>query len=196
MRIDALRWLVFLSCLVGLGEVLAGEPYADYGFRSQPEKGFISEQDHYRWRPLNGDESPSGSSADSFQGGYQTQQPSYRPPLVMDYADTPPGLPRGVYRPVEKRHSITPHKDGFRFRTLTPREQQRTKRRNQEYNQADRFSSDGYGGLDSSPQQGYRFRPDKRLDKRGSANWGRSYSFHQNGPAFTEAYQAPIYRPD
>lgn len=202
MRIYVLLWLVSLSCLFGLGEVMAGGDYADYRFRNYSQYGPLSQEDRYRWRPLNEDEQRSDSPAEPYRERLQTPQ-RVSPPPVIDYAETPPGLPRGVYRPVEERHNITPHMEGFRFRTLSPSEQRRIKRRNEEYNQSvkpnrsesrKRLSSDGYGGFDTDRQQDYRFRPDERLDKRRSGNWGRSYTYHPNGPAFTETYQTPVYR--
>ncbi|MEW8031452.1 MAG: hypothetical protein AB2540_01505 [Candidatus Thiodiazotropha endolucinida] len=206
MRIDALLWLVSLLCLVGLGDVLAREPYADYQFRGQTQNRLGLQQDHYRWRPLNEEEEKLiESSADSANVRRPNQSTLY-PSSVIDYAETPPGLPRGVYRPVEERHTITPHMDGFRFRELTPDEQLRIKRRNEIYNQSwqpDRsdnrsiLSSGGYshGQPEIQRQGAYKFRPDKRLDKKRGGNWERSQSFPYN-PAFTEAYQAPMFRPE
>ncbi|MEW8289386.1 MAG: hypothetical protein AB2672_02575 [Candidatus Thiodiazotropha endolucinida] len=206
MRIDALLWLVSLLCLVGLGDVLAREPYADFQFRSQTQNRLGLQQDHYRWRPLNEEEEKLiESSADSANIRLPNQS-TLNPSSVIDYAETPPGLPRGVYRPVEERHTITPHMDGFRFRELTPDEQLRIKRRNELYNQSwqpDRsdnrsiHSSGGYshGQSEIQRQGAYKFRPDKRLDKKRGGNWGRSQSFPYN-PAFTDAYQAPMFRPE
>ncbi|MEW8028125.1 MAG: hypothetical protein AB2806_10340 [Candidatus Thiodiazotropha sp.] len=206
MRIDALLWLVSLFCLVGLGDVLAREPYAGYEFRTQGQNGFGFQQDPFRWRPLNEEEEKRvETSAEPFKGQHQNQPPHYPPP-VIDYAEAPSGLPPGVYRPVEERHTITPHMDGFRFRTLTPNEQLRIKRRNEAYNQAwqpDRSEnrsfmiSDGYsqGYSEIQRKEAYKFRPDKRLDKKRGGNWGRSHAFPYN-PAFTEAYQTPMFRPE
>ncbi len=201
MRIDALLWLVSLMCLFGLGEVMAGGGYADNQFRGHNRNGPVSQQNHYRWRPLNEEEKRSDSSVEAYRDTFQTPRPVYSPP-AMDYAETPPGLPRGVYRPVEERHNITPHLEGFRFRTLSPSEQLRIKRRNEEYNQSTkprrgesrrRFSFDDNSRFDANHQAGYRFRPDKRLDNRHSGGWRGSYTFNPNTPAFTETYQAPAY---
>jgi hypothetical protein len=206
LRIDVLLWLVSVSCLVGLGEVLAREPFADYQFRSQPQDGVVyQQQDQFRWRPLSEEETRhNNSSTERFKGREQNRSVLY-PPSMLDYADTPPGLPRGVYRPVEQRHTITPYQDGFRFRTLTPDEQLRTKRRNEYYNQSwqPRQSenrsvlpdSDFYRFSASQRQEAYKFRPDKRLEKNRGGNWGRSYAFPYN-PASTEAYQIPMFRPE
>jgi hypothetical protein len=207
LRIDALLWLVFLVCLVGLGEALAREPYADYLPRSQPQQGFAHQQDHFRWRPLNEDEEnlrKDSSAAGSSTTRGQSQTVLY-PPTFTDYADAPPGLPRGVYRPVEQRHTIVPHVGEYRFRTLGPDEQQRIKRRNERYNQSWQPKQDepwsspssggGYSYSEPQDQEAYRFRPDKRLDKKRDSNWGRSDLFPYN-PAFTEAYPAPMFRPE
>jgi hypothetical protein len=205
LRIDALLGLVFLACLVGLGEVLAREPYADYQFRSRPQHGYDYQQEHFRWRPLNGDEAKphKDSAAESFAGQPHTPSTFY-PPTFTDYADTPPGLPRGVYRQVEERHTIVPHMDGYRFRTLGPDEQQRIKRRNERYNQSWQSkqskqrsspSSGGYSYSESLRQEAYKFRSDKRLEKQSRRDWGLTDTFPYN-PAFTEAYQTPMFRPE
>lgn len=205
----SLRINVFLGlvCLVGLGEVLAREPYADYPFRSQARADAVYRQDHFRWRPLNQEEArlhenPStGPYSDTDQG--QTR-PAIYPPIYTDYAETPPGLPRGVFRPVEERHAIIPHMDGYRFRTLTPDEQQHIKRRNERYEQAwqpkrrEKHSSsslDGYSYAEPQRRETYRYRPDERLDNKRGGNWGRPDGFPYN-PAFTDAYQAPMFRPE
>jgi hypothetical protein len=205
LRNDALLWLVFLAWLVAFVDVLAREPYADYQYHTQPEGGLGFQQDQFRWRPLNEDEEKlrDESYNGSFRGQRQNQSTLY-PPSAIDYADTPPGLPQGVYRPVEKRHTITPHMDGFRFRTLTPDEQQRIKRRNEYFNQSWQPklseirvfpSADGYSYSEPPRQGAYMFRPDKRLDNKRGGSWDRSHDFPYN-PAFTESYQTPMFRPE
>ncbi|MEW8511185.1 MAG: hypothetical protein AB2608_10155 [Candidatus Thiodiazotropha sp.] len=203
MRIDAVLWLVFSSCLVGLGECLAAEPYGGYQPYNQSQNRSVYREEPYRWRPLNDEEPRGESSANLVPEGFENRQ-SNRAPRVTDYAVAPPGLPRGVYRPVEERHNITPHKDGFRFRTLSPSEQQRIKRRNEAYNKAwqpsrgetgQRLSSEGYGGFEANRQQDYQFRPDKRLEKRQGGSWGYPGTF-SGDPAFTEAYPAQMFRPE
>ncbi|MES9826937.1 MAG: hypothetical protein ABW201_01565 [Candidatus Thiodiazotropha sp.] len=205
MRIDALLWLVSLLCLVSLGDVLAREPYADYQFRGQTQSRSGLQQDRYRWRPLNEEETLIESSAEPDSARRPNQSILY-PSSIIDYAEAPPGLPRGVYRPVEERHTITPHMDGFRFRELNPDEQLRIKRRNEIYNQAwqpDRSenrsiqSSGGYshGQPEIRRQGAYKFRPDKRLEKKHGGNRGLFQPFPYN-PAFTEAYQTPMFRPE
>jgi hypothetical protein len=205
LRINVLLWLVSLVCLVGLGEVLAREFYGEVKHPNSAQTGSYFPKDNYRWRPLNGEEqglyiAPPSESIKQ----HQYRQPGY-PSSAIDYADTPPGLPRGVYRPVEERHTITPHKDGYRFRTLTPSEQQRIKRRNEAYSQSIQplsqekrttLSTDNYGLTKPQRQEIYKFRPDKRLDKKSTpGSWGRTGEFPYN-PAFTEAYPAPMFRPD
>ncbi|MBT2970089.1 MAG: hypothetical protein KME56_13245 [Candidatus Thiodiazotropha sp. (ex Ctena orbiculata)] len=203
MRIDAVLWLVFCSCLVGLGERLAAEPYGGYQPHNQTQNRPVYREEHYRWRPLNEEEQRGESSTKLVPEVFENRQ-SGRAQSVVDYAETPPGLPRGVYRPVEERHNITPHKDGFRFRTLSPSEQQRIKRRNDAYSKAwqpnrretgQRLSSELYGGFEANRQQEYQFRPDKRLQKQQGRSWGYPGTFTSD-PAFTEAYPAPMFRPD
>jgi hypothetical protein len=205
LRIDALLWLVVLACLVGLGEVLAREPYADYQFRGQPQHGFDYREDYFRWRPLNGDEAkPHKDSSGGSYGDRADSQSTRYPPRYTDYADTPPGLPHGVYRPVEERHTIVPHMDGYRFRTLGPDEQLRIKRRNERYHQSwqpkqseprSSPSTGVYSYSEPQRQEAYKFRPDARLEKQIRRDWGRSDTFPYN-PAFTETYQTPMFRPE
>ncbi|MES9992936.1 MAG: hypothetical protein ABW098_13340 [Candidatus Thiodiazotropha sp.] len=203
MRIDAALCLVFISCLVGLGELLAGQPYVQHQFHEQTRQRPAQSEDRYRWRPLNNEEQQGTSTSKQVPDMFDNGQ-SNRAPRIIDYAETPPGLPRGVYRPVEDRHNITPHKDGYRFRSLSPREQERIKRRNEAYNRAwqpkpkqaeQQFSSERFGSFETNRQQDYRFRPDKRLEKQQGRNWGYPSTF-TNDPAFTEAYPAPMFRPD
>ncbi|MCU7932218.1 MAG: hypothetical protein KZQ90_15555 [Candidatus Thiodiazotropha sp. (ex Codakia rugifera)] len=200
MRIDALLWLVCLLCLVGLDKVLAQQPHADFRFRGvQQNSGYP--EDQYRWRPLNGDMEPSDLKDQAFQG-QGVEKPHYYSP-VTDYADTPPGLPRGVYRPVEERHNITPHKEGFRFRTLAPSEQLRVKRRNQESRQSpnriekkrsETVPLNPYGYTDANKKKGFRFRPDKRLDRKGGASGKREGYTYPYNPTFSGTYSAPVFR--
>ncbi|MCU7892148.1 MAG: hypothetical protein KZQ78_11260 [Candidatus Thiodiazotropha sp. (ex Ustalcina ferruginea)] len=203
MRIDALLWLVCLLCLGSLDEVLAQQPHADFQFRSLQQNSSYPE-DQYRWRPLNGDMEYSGLTDQAFQGQGK-DEPGYFS-SVTDYADTPSGLPRGVYRPVQERHNITPHKEGFRFRTLTPSEQLRVKRRNQENrqspnrvekNRSEKAPLNPYGAYtDANNREGFRFRPDKRLDKKGRGSGRREDHTFPYDPAFTGTYPAPIFRQD
>ncbi|MCU7904966.1 MAG: hypothetical protein KZQ76_03770 [Candidatus Thiodiazotropha sp. (ex Epidulcina cf. delphinae)] len=187
-----------MLCLMGLDAAMAEHPHADDRFRSlQTDEDSVRGQ--YRWRPLDG-EAPAVHRTD------QPSQPSVlieqRYPPVTDYAETPPGIPRGVYRPVEGRHDITPHYEGYRFRSLSPSEQSRIKRRNQENRWSRAKLENGgrrkipatpYVKDDSDNWGGYTFRPDKRLDKneRGGAVFSSPYL-----PAFSDAYPAPQFRRD
>ena len=91
---------------------------------------------------------------------------------MTDYTDEPFGLPPGTYRPVEQRHTIIPHLEGYRFRPLVPEEQLRNRERNEE--QASMRQEEGWAGFGSQsggggyPSAGkrpdFRFRPDSRLD--------------------------------
>ncbi|MCU7802868.1 MAG: hypothetical protein KZQ96_06690 [Candidatus Thiodiazotropha sp. (ex Lucinoma borealis)] len=203
MRIDALLWLVCLLSLGSLDKVLAQQPHADFQFRSLQQNS-SNPEDQYRWRPLNGDMEYSGLTDQAFQG-QGGDEPGYFSP-VTDYADSPSGLPRGVYRPVQERHNITPHKEGFRFRTLAPSEQLRVKRRNQENRQSpnrvekkrsEKAPLNPYGGYtDTNNREGFRFRPDKRLDKKRRGSGRREDHTFPYNPAFTGTYPAPIFRQD
>ncbi|MCU7920775.1 MAG: hypothetical protein KZQ95_20830 [Candidatus Thiodiazotropha sp. (ex Epidulcina cf. delphinae)] len=177
---------------------MAQHPYADYRFRGQ-QTDQASVWSQYRWRPLD-DETPPVHQAD------QPVEPSVsieqRYPPVTDYAETPPGLPRGVYRPVEERHNITPHHEGFRFRSLSPSEQSRIERRNQQSRQSRmKLENGGRREMPATPYAkgdrinwgGYTFRPDKRLDNKGRGDVVPSYPYP---PAFSNAYPAPQFRQD
>jgi hypothetical protein len=124
----------------------------------------------YRWRPLK-----KGKKR------YTTKQlntPSLNPSSVQgyqDYADPQRGLPYDAYRPVKKRHHLTPYYQGYRFRPLSPNEQMRVKKRNREYEE--QLSLEAYLYHSQQPviydrpqgdwpSQPYRFRPDKRLNQK------------------------------
>lgn len=140
---------------------------AGASYSERPEQaGFDRLQ--YRWRPLDGEEPPPVLQWPEYATVNERNLPAYH-----DYADTPPGLPRGVYRPVRERHKITPHHQGYRFRPLSPAEQVRIKERNSAARDGDkqpglvfRSQRQAVHGRDStvSRQSRYRFRPDKRLD--------------------------------
>ena len=167
--------------------------YPDASHYDRPRQaGF--DQRQYRWRPFEGKEQPSVSQWPQSEAPVKQSVPDYQ-----DYADTPMGLPRGVYRPVQERHEITPHHQGFRFRPLSPAEQVRIKKRNSANRDAGkqrdivfRPQSQTAHGRDStvSRQSRYRFRPDKRLD---TIERRRVPSYSQE-PAFTELYPAPVFR--
>jgi hypothetical protein len=121
----------------------------------------------YRWRPL--DEENAGAQAE------RRGPPTNRMPAVEDYTDEPFGLPPGTYRPIEQRHTITPHLEGYRFRPIVPEEQVRNRTQNerQEQSLSDRnypqSAGQGEPAYEGYPMGGqvpsYNFRPDPRLDK-------------------------------
>jgi hypothetical protein len=164
-------WLLFL---IGPAVVLAEQQAAPFSTQySQPLQDDF-ERGEYRWRPLKKREEQVTTSPGIDWGRSATPlAPQYR-----DYADTPSGLPRGVYRPVPKRHQITPHHQGYRFRPLSPAEQERIKKRNianRESNQPPRElvfrpyrRTTGRRSYSLSAQGQYRFRPDKRLEESPS----------------------------
>ncbi|MET0066155.1 MAG: hypothetical protein ABW076_07400 [Candidatus Thiodiazotropha sp.] len=148
-----------------------------------------------RWRPLDSTETERQTPHDNSSQAYTSGIPQYQ-----DYTDTPYGLPRGVYRPVEERHIITPHHKGYRFRPLTPNEQVRVHKRNtdqlQEMSRArnDRrpvYTPRGADASAFSGQSGFRFRPDDRLP---SMTDSPSRSYPPN-PEFTELYPSNLFRP-
>jgi hypothetical protein len=120
---------------------------------------------YYRWRPLEEEDSKAST---------ELRQP--RPAWGRggtDYTDEPFGLPPGTYRPIEERHTITPHLEGYRFRPIDPDEQRRNRMRNKSQ---ERIQAEG-GGPQSNGREGvpgasytgeqtpaFMFRPDPRLD--------------------------------
>jgi hypothetical protein len=178
-----LSWLLFLiGSAVALAEQRAYPFSTQY---SQPQQ-IGSGQGAYRWRPLEEKDEQVTSSGFDRARSADTLVPHYR-----DYADTPSGLPKGVYRPVPKRHQITPHHQGFRFRPLSPAEQERIKKRNtanRESNQPPREMifrpyrrRTGGTNYSLSAQGQYRFRPDKRLEESTS----RTTPLYSLEPGFT-----------
>lgn len=139
-----------------------------------------------RWRPLESEE------------GSGTAEPEVNLPAYSgrrDYTDEPFGLPRGTYRRIEERHTITPHLEGYRFRPIDPDEQVRNRGRNEQQERADRNRSyappRGYDGSDGFRPSGQpptiKFRPDGRLDKRSNGAPARY--------AFPMGADAPMFRP-
>lgn len=141
-----------------------------------------------RWRPL---ESESTQEDSGNRGWTQNEGPS-----TYDYTDEPLGLPRGTYRRIEQRHTITPHSEGYRFRPIKPDEQQRNRARNENADQI-------HQGAMTVPQSAYQngvqnhtqdrrgpevlFRPDARLDSRSRGGPSR-YDYPLGG-------SAPVFRP-
>jgi hypothetical protein len=165
----------FVVCLPVLillvyGNLLAAEEaYGTYPYNLYTEQHVAptaaKSGGRYRWRPL--EEQAVGESARQGQA-----RPSWRSG-VMDYTDEPFGLPPGTYRPIEERHTITPHREGYRFRPINPQEQRRNRARNitQERNQGERGSPQstertGGAGVSYTGEQmpAFKFRPDPRLD--------------------------------
>jgi hypothetical protein len=175
-----------LVIVMGYGVAVAQPPFGDDRFRNPyPDAGTGAEAMDYRWRPLE-QEDPGG----------QPQSPpareGYGHPQGSGYTDEPFGLPRGTFRRIEERHTITPHHEkGFRFRPIDPDEQERVKERNandrQSYprNPVMRGNGETYPAdrIPSPP----KFRPDKRLDK-GARGPDSRYSY-------PEGRQRPQFRP-
>jgi hypothetical protein len=144
-----------------------------------------------RWRPL--DEDPAGDSyrrPDTHAGPY---------PGASDYTDEPLGLPRGTYRAIEKRHTITPHLEGYRFRPIDPNEQLRNRSRNDSQEQSMRgHAASQWDRTTNAPPYGYgpsaqapvlNYRPDPRLDRNG--NTAETPSRY----AYPMGSDAPLFRP-
>jgi hypothetical protein len=137
----------------------------------------------YRWRPLE---------EEATKESIKSQQP--RPIWgtgVMDYTDEPFGLPPGTYRPIEQRHTITPHLEGYRFRPIDPEEQRRNRARKETQErihaeQGLRQSNGREGFSEAYGTGGERpaliFRPDPRLDKPSRGAPSR-YSFPMGSEA-------------
>lgn len=166
-------WLPLLAMLFGIGgDVWAQDYSGSYRFRprhGEPVGSAWSKEGEpaLPWRSTVDDPGMNGSSGKSALQPIP-QNDLYRSP-VADYAQPPAGLPRGLYRPVEERHTITPHLEGYRFRPLRPDEQVRLKARSDKTLRApeDDRQSDAMGYAESMP--GGRearpvFRPDKRLE--------------------------------
>ncbi|MET0028895.1 MAG: hypothetical protein ABW101_14805 [Candidatus Thiodiazotropha sp.] len=170
---------------------------AEYGYYpSQDNRSYTAAGMPDRWRPLEQDEvaKQARDSAQSYQDRLSSS------PQYQDYTDIPYGLPRGVYRPVEERHNITPHHQGYRFRPLTPNEQVKVRKRNTDHQNELRRSTDlahpSYGqimpgGSALTGQQSLRFRPDKRLP---SMSENPMQNFRPD-PEFTELYPPTLFRP-
>ena len=132
----------------------------------QSAPGSSQSEGFYRWRPRE--------EGDDDAVTYRDQRQPRQGTSVGDYTDEPFGLPRGTYRPIEDRHTITPQLEGFRFRPIVPEEQLRNRSRNEQHDQV--LSDQGYrqpaGRADLEevyPMNGqapaFDFRPDPRLDQ-------------------------------
>jgi hypothetical protein len=186
-------WILLGMSVLPGGLVQAAE-YGSYAEQSGWPGNFA--ENPGRWRPLDQDEI-THQTRDRAQSYPDVP---IRPPQYQDYTDTPYGLPRGVYRPVEERHNITPHLQGYRFRPLTPNEQVRVRKRNMDHqNEASR--SAGVARPTYSPllpsergftgQESLRFRPDKRLPSISD----NPLLNNTSDPEFTELYPPTQFRP-
>jgi hypothetical protein len=169
MRLYVCSFSALILAVYG-GLASAEDAYGGYPgstYRSSQFAPFSPQNgNRYRWRPL--DEESEGAQAD------KREQQKSRLPVAGDYTDEPFGLPPGTYRPIEQRHTITPHLEGYRFRPIVPEEQVRNRTRNerQEHSQSNRNYPQSAGqaesGYEGYPMDGqaptYNFRPDPRLD--------------------------------
>lgn len=170
--LSSMHKLFFCILLVGLSLTAAPlfaqqsfNPYQPINTRPQANPAGPNYQPPLRWRPLESETEDAGSFSD--------RRASNPHSTAHDYTDEPFGLPRGTYRSIEQRHTITPHHEGFRFRPIDPGEQLRNRERNQSsaQRQDDLVSPVApHNGFPAGYQQGLqapalKFRPDARLDK-------------------------------
>ncbi len=169
--------------------VSAQEAYGGYSYpRAAQDQWYApaqrSSESRMRWRPLEdtADEESARDPSTPQEGGR------------FDYTDEPFGLPRGVYRQIEERHTITPQLPGYRFRPIDPDEQVRNRERNESQDRVYReMTQDPPRGQESDPyyrgQQApdLRFRPDPRLDRSSRMPPAR-YGYPQGA-------QSPQFRP-
>lgn len=164
----------FCILLVGLflttGPLFAQQsfsPYQPNHMAPQANPSGANYRSPLRWRPLESEEAAGGSLSD--------RRVSNSSSTVYDYTDEPFGLPRGTYRSIEQRHTITPHHEGFRFRPIDPGEQLRNRERNQSSAQRREGDYATPNGRHNSIPEGYqqgmqppviKFRPDARLEKK------------------------------
>ena len=189
MRINIHLLLLGLVCLVAPVQLFA-ERYAypvndPNSARPQSGSGVYGQ---YQWRPLNDRQQTAPAANQEWRGSVDRSSQPYR-----DYTDSPFGLPEGTYRPVPQRHEITPYHQGYRFRPLSPSEQERIKQRSV----TERDSHQPSGELRFRPQQStseagrfgyshgneYRFRPDERLDRGFPAG---TTPFYTSEPQFMQ----------
>ncbi len=170
--------------------VFAQQDYATYSYpRAVQDQWYAPAQrpnaTQLRWRPRE-DDANTGSA------------PAATPPPpggMLDYTDEPFGLPRGVYRRIEERHTITPQLPGFRFRPIDPDEQERNRSRQETQDRLYReqvqepppagSGSENYRQGDQAPA--LKFRPDPRLDRTSRKPPAR-YGYPQGA-------QSPLFRP-
>jgi hypothetical protein len=192
-------WWPLLVVVIGCGDAVWAEDFqTEYRFHEPETTGmpawFPDRQKSSNWAPRASD---SGLNTNNPGPSIQPipQGNSFTPP-VTDYAEPPAGLPPGLYRQVEQRHTITPHHEGYRFRPIDPVEQTRNKLRSDEERtrgMADTkqrpTGNNFYNG--NTPMEGRQpkpiYRPDNRLDK-GSRQNSRRYPY-QSGATM------PQFRP-
>jgi hypothetical protein len=133
----------------------------------------VQNSERYRWRPLK-------DEADADVNRYREDRFTDKPGSY-DYTDEPFALPRGTYRRIEQRHTITPYHEGYRFRPIDPLEQLRNRNRNKRQERSERDRSV------TRQRPNWRFRPDPRLDKDGGGAPSRY--------AFPMGSEAPMFRP-
>jgi hypothetical protein len=190
----------FLFCISALimgingGLVWAQDAYSGNPYERQYPNRQYTLMDHQtngslRWRPLDEDTSvESGREPVHAVGPY---------PGVRDYTDEPLGLPRGTYRRIEERHTITPQLEGYRFRPIDPSEQLRNRSRNETQEQTQRGHTAApsnrtiivppYAYDRSGQVPALNYRPDPRLDKDSTETPTRY--------AYPMGSEAPLFRP-
>lgn len=183
-----------LAILISYGNgVWAQDFQGEYRFRD-PESSialpawFPGHEQSSRWAPqVLGPEVNANVPGPGIQPVPQGN--AFAPPAT-DYAEPPPGLPRGLYRQVEQRHTITPHIEGYRFRPIEPEEQIRNKERIEEERSSGTTDTtqmpnrhEFYNGYvpQESRQPKAVYRPDKRLDK-GSRQGIKRYPYDTASP--------------
>jgi hypothetical protein len=179
-------WLLLCSvCL--LAPMCLSAEYHVYPLGRQPAS--IKSDGQYQWRPLSQQQEGAATSNREQQASDVRSSQLYR-----DSTDTPFGLPRGSYRPVPQRLEITPYHQSYRFRPLSPSEQERIKQRKP----ASQDSHPTSGELRFRPQNSpsetgrfgyssskpYRFRPDPRLNPGFSSDTNPFYTSEPTIEAF------------
>ncbi|MCU7827727.1 MAG: hypothetical protein KZQ85_01535 [Candidatus Thiodiazotropha sp. (ex Myrtea sp. 'scaly one' KF741663)] len=193
----ALRRPLLIALLGVPGMCPAQQPYGDFHYPGRQagdvrSYGLMEDALQYRWRPLGTE--ASVPTQPPVLRDQRLDTPTY--PSRSDYVDEPLGLPPGTYRRIEERHTITPHREGFRFRPIDPNEQQRVKDHNKgQYRKNTNTSTRqptisgwGNGGyqMENLPPKP-KFRPDKRLDKTPSGGAVNRYAYPQGS-------RAPVFR--
>jgi hypothetical protein len=182
--------IFFVHVLMFAPSSFAQQAYSSnpYAVLPRPNSSAAEVRPPLRWRPLES----ASQSAESAAAGQVSKGAS----SAFDYTDEPFGLPRGTYRRIEQRHTITPHLEGYRFRPISPEEQLRNRQRNtssvqtREADSSAQFFShrNDQGGFRQGPQApDFKFRPDPRLEHKG----------RDAPPRYTlpKGSGAPVFRP-